>query len=99
MRVGPLCAFGRPPEFHGIGGISPREVVSADGRSGEIDRRRLIEGEQGKKKKRKKKKEEERTLRHPRSRAVTARGSPASHRSPRLRAIFLPREETECLPA
>ncbi|RZR74240.1 hypothetical protein BHM03_00034144, partial [Ensete ventricosum] len=66
-----------------------------------IDRRRSIEEEKGKKKRKRKKKEEGRKntspARRPRSSVVTARGSPARHRCPR--PLFLPREETECLPA
>ncbi|RZS23086.1 hypothetical protein BHM03_00055949, partial [Ensete ventricosum] len=61
-----------------------------------IDSRRSIEGEKGKKKK---EEEEEKREVPPSQRAIVSRGSPTRRRRPRSWAIFLPREETECLPA
>ncbi|RWV85562.1 hypothetical protein GW17_00052636 [Ensete ventricosum] len=82
-----------------------REKSTVDNRF--RDRRWLIGEEKGKKKKKKKrkrrKKEEKKknllSTHRPRPHAVAARGSPARRRHPRLRALFLPCEEMEHLPA
>ncbi|RWW59097.1 hypothetical protein BHE74_00033974 [Ensete ventricosum] len=62
---------------------------------GEIDRRRSIEEEKGKKKK-KRKRRKKRGEDEP---AFHVTSLPERLRRPRPRALFLPHEETECLPA
>ncbi|RZS15716.1 hypothetical protein BHM03_00047584 [Ensete ventricosum] len=61
--------------------------------------RRSIEGEKGKKKKKRKKKKEEEEEKKREVPPFPALSSPARRRRPHPRAIFLLREETECLPA
>ncbi|RZS19825.1 hypothetical protein BHM03_00052260 [Ensete ventricosum] len=63
------------------------------GGTAKIDCRRSIEGEKGEKKKKKKKRKRGRRKKY------LVPSSPARRRRPRSRAILLPCEETECLPA
>ncbi|RWW35642.1 hypothetical protein BHE74_00059406, partial [Ensete ventricosum] len=97
--------FGRRRSISAVGGRLKKKSTIGDRFEREIDRRRSIEEEKGKKKRKRKKKEKKEYLaRAPslpacrrRPRVAYAPSPPADR--PRPWPLFLPREETERLPA